>query len=104
VSDTLTEEQKRALYVRSAARLLGEIGYSDVRMSRLLNAHGRSLILAAEDALQRLVSERSGACRMTDLAVLVVADALKDKEAYIWAKRRVAMDYSRGLELRNHAD
>jgi hypothetical protein len=41
---------------------------------------------------------------MTDLAVLVVADALKDKEAYIWAKRRVAMDYSRGLELRNHAD
>ena len=97
-SDKLDDEAKRAAYGRTVGYLLGVSGYSELRMSRLLTGRGVRLPQAGENALDLLIRKRAGACRLTDLTVLLVADALGDRTAHAWARRRMAMDYARGGE------
>jgi hypothetical protein len=97
-ADQLDEEAKRAAYGRTAGYLLGYHGYSELRVSRLLTGRGARLPQTAENALDYLVQKRVGACRLTDLAVLVTADALGDRGAHAWARRRIAIDYARGVD------
>jgi hypothetical protein len=68
------------------------------RMTRLLTGRGIHLPQAIENALDLLIREHVGAGRVGDLAVLGVADALGDRPALDWARRRIAMDYARGVD------
>ena len=96
--DKLDDGAKRAAYGRTVGYLLGLSGYSELRMSRLLTGRGIRLPQAGENALDLLIRKRAGTCRLNDLAVLLVADAIGDRPAHAWARRRMAMDYARGGE------
>lgn len=94
----LDDDAKRTAYGRTVGYLLGLSGYSELRMARLLTGRGVRLPQAGENALDLLIRKRAGICRLTDLAVLVVGDALGDRTAHAWARRLIAMDYARGGE------
>lgn len=98
VGDALDKEDKQEAWSRTAGYLLGHHGYSELRMTRLLTARGVRLPQAIENALDLLIRERVGSCRLRDLAVLGVADALGDRAAHAWARRHIAMDYARGVD------
>jgi hypothetical protein len=98
VDDALHTEARKEAWGRTVGYLLGYGGYSDLRMTRLLTGRGVRLPQAIENSLDLLIRERVGACRLGDLAVLGVADALGDRAAYARARRRIAMDYARGVD------
>ena len=103
VSDALDEEAKREAWGRRVGYLLGQSGYSEIRMTRLLTGRGVRLPQAIENALDLLIRKRVGACRLGDLAVLGVADALGDRAAYANARRRIAMQYAHGIDTSTNA-
>jgi hypothetical protein len=88
-------EAKKEAWGRTVGYLLGYGGYSELRMTRLLTGRGVRLPQAIENSLDLLIRKRVGACRLGDLAV---ADALGDRAAYARARRRIAMDYARGVD------
>ena len=98
VDDALHTEAKKAAWGRTVGYLLGYGGYSDLRMTRLLTGRGVRLPQAIENSLDLLIRKRVGACRLSHLAVLGVADPLGDRAAYAKARRRIAMDYARGVD------
>ena len=98
VDDALDSEAKQEAWRRTAGYLLGFHGYSELRMTRLLTGRGVRLRQAIENALDLLIRKHVGACRLGDLALLGVADALGDHAAHAWARRRIAMNYARGVD------
>lgn len=103
VDDTLDQEAKQEAWARTVGYLLGQSGYSEIRMTRLLTGRGVRLPQAVENALDLLIRKRVGACRLGDLAVLGVADALGERAAYGHARRRIAMQYARGVDTARNA-
>jgi len=80
----------------SVGRVLAETGYSDDRMSRLLQATRGHLIAELQAAIGWAVSHRVPAVALWQLAALGLADALDDRATAASVRKRLAMDYVRG--------
>ena len=76
-------------------RALAEAHYPEMRMDRLLAATGDALRGQVADALRWLETTGTSRVRLSDVAVLMLADGISDAAVEEYARRRVALDYVR---------
>jgi hypothetical protein len=76
-------------------RALAESDYPELRMDRLLAATGDALRGQVADALRWLETAGAGRVRLSDAALLMLADAVGDTTASEYILRRTALDYVR---------
>jgi len=76
-------------------RALAESDYPEMRMDRLLAATGDALRGQVADALRWLEAASVSRVRLSDAAVLMLADAVADTTAREDIRRRTALDYVR---------
>ena len=76
-------------------RALAESDYPEMRMDRLLAATGDAVRGQVADALRWLEAAGASRVRLSDAAVLMLADAVGDTAASEDIRRRTALDYVR---------
>ena len=80
---------------RGLGRALAESDYPEMRMDRLLAATGDAVRGQVADALRWLEAAGASRVRLSDAAVLMLADAVGDTAASEDIRRRTALDYVR---------
>ena len=82
---------------KPASAVLAQTGFPRDRMSRLLTATGAALTGAIDEAGRWLISHDIERANLADLLALGLADALSDVTTENWAKRRIALEYTRAI-------
>ena len=78
-------------------RALADADYPEMRMDRLLAATGDALRGQVAEALRWLEATGTSRVRLSDAAVLMLADAVGDTTASEDIRRRTALDYVRAV-------
>lgn len=84
-------------------RALADADYPTMRMDRLLAATGDALRGQVAEALRWLGATGTSRVRLSDAAVLMLADAVSDSDADEYVRRSVALDYVRAARKRQAA-
>ena len=82
---------------KPASAVLAQTGFPRDRMSRLLTATGAALTGAIDEAGRWLISHDVERANLADLLALGLADALSDVATEDWARRRIALEYTRAI-------